>query len=505
MRNSIDMIVQKLAAADARSWAVLASLALSAYASFAIEALNDDAFLYVRTAQIFMEDGFSAAFAHYPWAGYPVLLGLTASVGLELIAAAHLLNALFFALLTFAFVSICREFSADRGLLTLAALTILLFPEINEYRFLILRDAGFWAFSLLGLWSLIRYAANAGGTWKFACCFCGAMLLAAIFRPEALFYLLLAPLGLLLDQRRDRRERYRRLLRLETLAITAVLACFLAGLAFDLNALRQVGTLGAGYSQFLQSLLNPGDQQVAAMAEAIFGEYAATYSARYLPIVLLVGLLLILLVELLYAVGMPFTLILAWGWWKMRLPRDRGMVLPVISFALLNLLIVLAFLLLARYLTSRYAMLFALSLALAVPFIAREALARGARLAPWLLALFFVFSVVDSYYSFGKPKSYVADAVEWLEENREQGAKLLTNNRAVAYYSGMVVEFDRTQSRLDEEQLRALAPGDLVAIENPSANARILARPELAELLAPAIGFPGAGEARIRIYRRVAP
>ena len=62
--------------------------------------------------------------------------------------------------------------------------------------------------------------------------------------------------------------------------------------------------------------------------------------------------MVILIAELLYAVGMPFTLILAWGWWKKYLLPDRDMALPIIAFAVINLLIVLAFVLVTRYLTS---------------------------------------------------------------------------------------------------------------------------------------------------------
>ena len=496
-------ILRRLARVDARLWAVAASLLLSAWAAFTVAVPNDDAFLYLRTAQIFLEDGIGAAFEHFAWAGFPVLLGLAAVVGLDLFVAAYSLNTLFFALLAFAFVSICREFSGERRLLILAALTILLFPEINEYRYLILRDTGFWAFSLLGLWWLIRYSAEA--SWKCCLNFCAAMLLAALFRPEAVLYLLLAPLCLLFDRRYPTRERYRLCGRLLMAGLGTMLFCFLAGLALGLNLLRQMIELASTYSPFLQSLFDPASQQAAA--EAIFSEHAATYSRRYLPLFLLAGLLLILVVELFYAVGMPFVLILAWGWWKKWLLPERDAALPVIAFAAVNLAIVLCFVLLTRYLTSRYAMLFSLSLALAVPFIARELLARapgGRRAATWLLILFFAFSAVDSYHSFGRSKAYVGEAIDWLAANRSETSQLLTNNRTVAWCSGLVPEYDEVWHLLREEQLRATAAGDLIVVETSSVNERLLSRPDIANLLEAVTAFPSENEALIRIYRRVA-
>ena len=504
MTAAFNGLGERLTRLDARIWAVAGSLLLSVYAGFTVSVPNDDAFLYVRAAEIFLDDGIGAAFEHFAWAGYSVLIGLVAATGIEFLTAAYVLNGLFFAVLAYAFVSICREFSEDRALLTLAALTILLFPEINEYRYQILRDAGFWAFVMLGMWRLIRYGAD--GSWKSCLYYCGALLLAAIFRPEAMLYLVIAPLCLLFDRRHERAQRYLLCFRAQGAAVAALLLCFLAGLAFSLNLFQQAAALASSYTPFLQSLLNPGGQEMATMAQAIFGEHAATYSGRYLPFFLLAGLMVILAAELLYAVGMPFSLILIWGYWKKWLLPDRDKALPVIVFAAINLLVVLAFLLVTRYLTSRYAMVFSLGLALAAPFTARETLARmapGTRLAPWLLALFFVFSAVDSYYTFGRSKSYVHDAVEWLNDNGGESAQLLTNNRAVAYYSGMVTEYDQVQPRLTAQQILAMTPGDLIVVETSPSIEQMLAQPDIAELLEPANTFPDAQEPRMLVYRRL--
>lgn len=503
MTDAPNRIGARLTRLDARGWAVAGSLLLSVYAGCAVSVPNDDAFLYIRTAEIFLDEGIGAAFEHFAWAGYSVLIGLVAAAGLEPLTAAYALNGLFFALLAFAFVSICREFSEDRVLLALAGLTILLFPEINEYRYQILRDAGFWACAMLGMWWLIRYAAE--GSWKCCLCYCGALLLAAVFRPEAILYLLSAPLCLLFDRRRERARRRLLCFRAQGVALAALLLFFAAGLAFNLNLYQQAVALTSAYTPFLQSLLDPGGQETAAMAEAIFGEHAATYSGRYLPFFLLAGLLVILLAELLYAVGMPFSLILIWGYWRKWLLPDRDKALPIIAFAAVNLLVVLAFLLVTRYLSSRYAMVFSLGLVLAAPFTARETLARmtpGTRLAPLLLALFFVFSAVDSFHTFGRSKSYVRDTVEWLNNNSDATAQLLTNNRAVAYHSGKVTAYDQVQPRLTEQQILATAPGDIIVVEISPAIERLLAQPDIAQLLEPTATFPDAREPRMRIYRR---
>ena len=119
--------------------------------------------------------------------------------------------------------------------------------------------------------------------------------------------------------------------------------------------------------------------------------------------------------------------------------------------------------------------------------------------------LFFVFSAVDSYYTFGRSKSYIGDAVEWLNDNSGETAQLLTNNRAVAYNSGMVAEYDQVQPRLTRQQVLAMAPGDLIVVETSAAIEQLFAQPDIAELLEPAITLLDAQEPRMRIYQRTIP
>ncbi|HBP99308.1 MAG TPA: hypothetical protein DD672_02370, partial [Gammaproteobacteria bacterium] len=53
---------------DIRLLTVLASLALSGFAVAFASLPNDDAYTYIRTAEIFLEHGVGAAISHYTWA-----------------------------------------------------------------------------------------------------------------------------------------------------------------------------------------------------------------------------------------------------------------------------------------------------------------------------------------------------------------------------------------------------------------------------------------------------
>ena len=67
------MIVHAWQRMDPRLLAVIASLLISLYTLLLPELPNDDAYTYMRTAELYLQDGINAAFNHYSWVTYPVL------------------------------------------------------------------------------------------------------------------------------------------------------------------------------------------------------------------------------------------------------------------------------------------------------------------------------------------------------------------------------------------------------------------------------------------------
>ena len=99
---------------DIRYLAVIASLLLSGFSALNASLPNDDAYTYLRTAEIFLNDGVTAAISHYTWAGYPILIGITSMLGLSLLQAAYTLNAVFYGLLVFSYISIIQQIDKSR-------------------------------------------------------------------------------------------------------------------------------------------------------------------------------------------------------------------------------------------------------------------------------------------------------------------------------------------------------------------------------------------------------
>ena len=165
---------------DIRISAVVVSLLISLITILFPDTPNDDAYVYIKTAEIFLAEGPLAAFKNYAWASYSILTAFFSQLGFSLFTAAFVINALFYALLVHSFLSIVKLIDDSRQVMLLAALCILLYPQLNEYRYLVIRDVGFWALSLFSLWQLLLYDMNRAIV--HAITFSLALMIAATFR-----------------------------------------------------------------------------------------------------------------------------------------------------------------------------------------------------------------------------------------------------------------------------------------------------------------------------------
>jgi hypothetical protein len=137
--------------------------------------------------------------------------------------------------------------------------------------------------------------------------------------------------------------------------------------------------------------------------------------------------------------------------------------------ALINLAIVWFFLVITRYLPSRYAMVACISLVLFVPpvigALLRQINPRRNSAPRTVLLLMLAYLVIDSYYSLGKSEDFVADSIVWLNDPSRAERRLITNNREIAYASGRVADYDRPTRFIEESMLLDSPAGAYLAIE----------------------------------------
>jgi len=491
---------------DIRISAVVVSLLISLITILFPDTPNDDAYVYIKTAEIFLAEGTLAAFQNYAWASYSILIAFFSQLGFSLFTAAFVINALFYALLVHSFLSIVKLIDDSRQVMLLAALCILLYPQLNEYRYLVIRDVGFWALSLFSLWQLLLY--NMNRAIVHATTFSLALMIAATFRAEAIAYLIVVPFAVLFEGSFKKQSRQKDFLRLAGIVLTLlVLAVFL---------LTLTGTSSSGlvtdflfrYEPLVNSTFTTSAAESAILGTALFGEHATNFSREYIVLFLAMGFVAVLAANLFNAIGGPFFWLFLYGSFKKYIQAERRLVVPVIFYLAVNAIILFGFLYVMRYLSSRYAMLFCLLVALVIPVVLSRII-DSLRERNWgtigmrVVILFFGYLGFDSFISFGDSKSFVFDSVDWVNQQSETNVDLITNNHAIAYFTGKVDNYDKTQRFLTEDQIINAQPNDLFAIEMYYEMRLLVTGGQVSNLLEFQTAFPSMKDQRVTIYRRI--
>lgn len=446
---------------------ILGSLLLSLLAVLLNELPNTDAYTYARTADLALSEGIGAAFQHYQWAHFPLMMASLHSVtGLSMFTAANVINALLFALLSISFVNIVAAITPSRRTIWLAVACVLLYPHLNEFRAYIIRDIGYLAFCLLAVYYLIVYAESL--RLRFGMYFMLSCLTASLFRPEALLFLFVTPVAILVPNQSLVNLRQRAFLRLQSLSVltVCVMAAALALTALDVPARLQV--FFQIYQPFLSNLAPLLGADASAIEQAVFGNYAAQFVSDYTGIFLATGLFAVLLACIVDSLGLAVAPLLIYGASRRFLRLSQPGLAVIVCWILVAAGILLAFMMITRFVTTRYTLLLCILLLVFLPFV----LDRGWSFAVsqqrkgfmrWALFL-SLFAATDAHLSFGASKQHLDEASQWIMASTRNNVALLTNEIHIAYQSGRVVEYDEVRRDMSGELIAAAVPGTIIAV-----------------------------------------
>lgn len=452
-----------------RCLTAIISLMLSWLALALNDQPNHDAYEYIRAAEIALQSGTTGAYAHYQWAHYSLLLaGIHALTGLDMFTAAHLLNAALFALLSVAFVNLVAAATPSRRVVWLSAFIILAFPLLNEFRSMIIRDIGFIAFSLLAMLQLLRYWLSL--RLRHSIYFVLACLAAALFRPEAIVFWTLTPLALFFNPELSSRAKRKAFALITGLsALVAVVVIIVAAVAGQIELPQLLRSFAGIYQPFANNIAQLLGDNTYELSRSVFGDYAAQFVDHYTHFFLLAGLLGLLLVFLIDGLGLAVTPLLIYGVSRRLHRLPRGATAVFVTWLVTALVILTGFILLTRFTTSRYTLLFCLTLLLWLPFIVDRAWSLAAarqqlKQFAWIVGFLALFSAVDAHVSFGASKAHLDQATAWLLQNTRAEVTLVTNEIRVAYDSKRVAEFDRIEREMDPALIINAAPGSIIAV-----------------------------------------
>ncbi|HMM54236.1 MAG TPA: hypothetical protein PKC23_04350 [Candidatus Desulfobacillus sp.] len=389
--------------------------------------IGRDGILYVETARAFLELGPWLPHPGFDWQFFPLLMaGLSALTGLELETAGHLLNAFLLAGACVLAVAMVRQRMPEAA--WLACLVALAMPGYNGYRGDLIREHGFWCFSLLAIWLAMRWSASV--RWREALACQLALGVAALFRLEAAAFYpalmlwagLAAPAG----------QRLRRTFMIGCLPVTGGL---LAGIVFGSG----LAPLPSRISAYLDAANPLNKLRLFKEAGDRMQEHVLPYkySREEAGYILFFGLLSMIPVKFLKMTGV-FLVPLAYLFAARPLRAVLSRWQPLAWAFAAYLLVLAAFITHMLFISARYVSMLSL---LAVPFVSAGfwlLLRRWPRWKSLMLAL-AVLTLAANVVPFSPRKTHIVEAGRWLGANVANQRVCLANPR-IAYYAGWRID-----------------------------------------------------------------
>lgn len=437
---------------DVRFAAALASLVLSVWCVFLDDVINNDGILYVRTAELIGRGEWQAAIGTYKWFFYPLLMAVVSKLtGLGLELSAHVLNAGFTALTVVAFISLARELGGSRSVVMAAAILVLLYPGLNEYRSFVVRDAGYIAFYTLALLLFVRNLK--APTWRLTTGWIVTMVVATLFRIEGIAFLL--TLGIM--QQFGGTGPRAKIKTAASIALASVVL-FAAAVWWEFGSFSAPGfsVVTDAAQMSWQNFAARFSTNTRAIAEVAQDRYVADYA----PVILIVAVAVIVVVRTLDALTPVYTLLTGHAVYQrlafpLKEAKSAWLGLVIVHVVVLSAIALVRFIF-----PGRFPVALSLTLMLAGPFSVaalyeqwRARCGQGVR-KNWLFPVVCVALLVTGVEGLYSPtnKSHLKRAGVWLKENVPAQARLVSNSPVLLFYA-QGPAYLKTESVLDWSQM----------------------------------------------------
>jgi len=401
---------------------VIASLALSVLAAQFKVVIDKDTAFYFDVAQTFNEHGLRAAFEHFDWPWLSVLFGFTQTLtGWSWQTIGRLWTALFMAGAGAGMVSLIARRVPQAS--WWAVLMVLAMPALNGFRGEIFREHGMWCFSVLAMW--LAFAWEARGGWTRALAMQAAVLLAALFRLEAIVLMAALVLWRLAAFRQP--DGVLRLAQVALLPLLVGAGGLLALLSLD-------AVLMARVHGYVSVLLNPQQlfasfTQTAQQLGGMLPKWTQDEAGRILFFGLL-GSLIWRLVGLFGPFAVPFLCRDGWRSWQPYWQRFAPMAWALVLY----FGVLLVFFIQSQFINNRYS---ALLHWMAAPLATLAIMAVAQRFPGTrkLLVAVGVVVMLANVISFSAKKTHYLDAAAWLAQHAERTDDSYFDDYRIAWYA----------------------------------------------------------------------
>ncbi len=413
-------------------FAILGSIALSLWLN-STALINNDGILYLNVAKSFIEGGLHAATDVYSWPFYSILIALTQQLThLSLESAALLLNIVLCTLVVTGFITLVKLLGGNFGVQVCAAIIILLFTGLNDYRASIVRDFGHWAFMLYALYFLILYAQKRKLGFAIAWNVC--ILIAFLFRTEAIFLMIFAPFVLLLPTQSP--PFHKRLMHMIDAYTVTLCLIFIVIIAYFLNFhvfITEFLSANVWFKTALHFDFTGAIAKKLALFRPILPDYVNDQQLIYF---VFGGLVFYFLLRFFFLLSPLYSILAGYAFYKKSIPAGIARQ-TVMTFIFIYIVVLFGFLALNLFLSERYLMPVALLVGLWAPFglyaIYKSWEVRKTWIFPVIVA-WLVYMLGDNLISIRPSELYLKEAGTWLSLHIPESTKNYSNNRQISYY-----------------------------------------------------------------------
>lgn len=417
--------------------ASLATIVIALASLIRSPVFNYDATLYLRVATLFNEQGFHAARELYSWPFYSILIAVLSKLShLSVLTSAHIIDISLQIVITLVFMLLVKQLGGNRRTQIFAALIVLIYPYLSEYRGYISRDYGFWAFYLIAVYQFLKYIETY--SWQNAVFWGCSIGLAFLFRIEAIVYWSLVPLVILILPQQKFPQRIYHYLLANVIIFMGALAIYLWLRLHPNEYLYNMGRFN-----HLLNVYYSGKQDLINRVSTVINEFRQhaldSQSASNATKIILYGMLGYYVTKIIKVVSPLYSILAGHAIITKKMPASLSQKLVLFSFILANIIFTSYFFAFFMFLSGRYLLALAFILMCWAPFSLEYFyelfLQQKKRLLFAGISVCLTVMLVDDFYSTMGSKRYINQAAYYLKANLNQQDRVYTNNVQILYLS----------------------------------------------------------------------
>ncbi len=405
--------------------------------------INDDSVIYFESARLFALAEWKLGMQAFPWPLYSLLIaGLHKLTGLDFQLCAQLLNAVFFAITVYSLLKIIQLAGGDKLSLIFASLLLFSTPYIvGDVLPMLLRDQGFWAFSLTALVFFIRFYRD--NHIKNALYWQAFAALALLFRIETATYIAFLPFILLTAPNLSTSIKLRNLCKAHALntgiTVVAIAAVAIHG-SLNFSDLGRIQEIFSAFSDIQKNFNLQIINKAHVLAKDVLGEPLEKFAWMSL----ILTFISISIIKCISVAGwMPPILVwIKYTKIKQMLAADVQQIL--MACAMITLVNALLIILKVNILTSRYVIFFGFVLIVLTTFAVRaiyenlqsNKLNKIDNLAALITVALISVGIISNILPKENGYNYQKEAVDFVKTQNTANKKVFYVSPRARYYAG---------------------------------------------------------------------